>query len=131
MRSCIQRLDDHFRQNAIDWYARFLCVEQQFAVHNPTYVKLDCIANPQARIAQHENECSKPLGVANTRALAVGSEGSKNADHFFSSKRHGGFVWNFRSFQFSRRVIVNPLSLFSEAHERPEPFQLLETCART
>ena len=70
------------------------------------------------------------MDVANTRALAVGFEGSKNADHFFPSKRHGGFVRNFRGFQFSCRVIVNPFSLFCEPQECTEPLELLETGTR-
>jgi len=56
MRGCIQRFDNHVRQNAVDWHTRFLRVKQQFAVLNPVHVKLDCITNSQTRIPQQENE---------------------------------------------------------------------------
>ena len=91
MRSCIQRFDNHVRQDGIDGHSRLLGVQQQFVLLNAVHVELNGIADPQTRIAQQQNEGTQPLGVANTRALAIGFEGSKNADHFFPSKRHCGF----------------------------------------
>src|SRR5579859_7047835 len=103
-------------------------VEEKFPLSDSFTRQTYHVADPQAGIAQQQQQSTQPARIflaGPSVVISIGITRGQDAQPLFARERENLRVARFLTFEFRRRVLCNPTTRLSKAQERPQRFQFL------